>query len=136
MRSAIVVLSLVALLPLHARSARADGAPSYDPKAAFRESDENEDGRIDRPEFYARLTEVFFASDADKDGVLDVTEYDAAVAVPGTFDQADTNHDGKVTLQEFYSELGRRSEEADIEKDGTLTLEEVEHAWQAPTKPQ
>ncbi len=116
---------------LHAGAALAGGPAKYDPKAAFTESDENADGKIDPAELYARLTEVFFVADVNKDGTLDVVEYDAAVALPGNFGKADANGDGRVSLQEFFRERTARWSEADKDGDGTLTLEEVEAAWQA-----
>ena len=124
-------IALAAAACLHAGAAIAQDAAKYDTKAAFAESDENADGVIDPAELYARLTEVFFVADANKDGTLEVSEYDAAVALPGNFGKADANGDGKVTLQEFFRERTAIWSEADKNGDGALTLEEVDAAWHA-----
>ncbi len=65
----------------------AEKAPSYEPKQAFEEADGNQDGVVDQPELYARFTEVFFFNDKDKDGFLDVTEYQATRAQSGGFEK-------------------------------------------------
>jgi Ca2+-binding EF-hand superfamily protein len=128
-------IALAAAASLQAGTAAAAETDKYDPKGAFTEADENADGKIDPAELYARLTEVFFVGDTNKDGVFDVVEYDMAVALPGNFGKADANGDGKVTLQEFFRERAARWEEADRDQDEALTFEEVEGAWQ-PRKTQ
>lgn len=129
------IVVMAAATFVSASAARAEEAAStYDPKAAFEESDENKDGKIDPAELYGRLTEVFYLNDVNRDGFLDVTEYGVAIVRPGSFDQADTNHDGKLSLQEFYRDRATLWEQADTDQDQALTFEEVEQAW-TPAKP-
>jgi len=128
------IILMAAATLVSASAVRADEASKYDPKSAFEESDENKDGKIDPAELYARLTEVFYLNDVNRDGFLDVTEYDAAIVRPGSFDQTDTNHDGKISLQEFYRDRATLWEQADTDHDRALTFEEVEQAW-TPAKP-
>jgi Ca2+-binding EF-hand superfamily protein len=108
---------------------RAEEPTPYDVKGAFEEADENKDGKIDPAELYSRLTEVFYLNDVRRDGFLDVTEYEDAIARPGSFEETDTNHDGKISLQEFYRDRAALWKSADTDDDQALTLEEVEKAW-------
>jgi Ca2+-binding EF-hand superfamily protein len=119
-------LVLAAALGLGAFVARAaDDAPSHDPKLAFAETDENHDGHVDRPEFVARLVEIFFHGDRDKDGSLTVTEMEAVVAFPEDFRSADTSGDGKLSMPEFLRVRAGTFDEADADANGMLSLDEV-----------
>ncbi len=103
----------------------ADDAARHDPKVAFTETDENRDGRIDRPEFVARLVEIFFHGDRDKDGFLTVQEMEIVVSFPEDFRGADTSGDGKISMPEFLRARAGSFDEADADSDGMLSLEEV-----------
>jgi Ca2+-binding EF-hand superfamily protein len=120
---------MMVTLAVATAAAAQEKAPSYEPKQAFEEADGNQDGVVDQPELYARFTEVFFFNDTNKDGYLDVTEYEATRAQPGGFEKADTDRDGRISLREFYRERSLSAEEIDLNKDGVLSLEEVETAW-------
>ena len=108
----------------------ADEAPAHDPKVAFAETDENKDGRIDRPEFVARLVEIFFHGDRDKDGFLTFTEMEVVVAFPEDFRSADTSGDAKISMPEFLRVRAGTFDETDGDSDGMLSLEEVVGAYE------
>jgi len=94
-------------------------------KQTFTETDENRDGFIDRAEFVARLVEIFFHGDRDKDGLLTFAEMELVVSFPEDFRSADTSGDGKVSMPEFLKARAGSFDEADADSDGMLSLEEV-----------
>jgi Ca2+-binding EF-hand superfamily protein len=89
-------------------------------------SDKNQDGRIDREEYYQRMTEVFFFIDTNKDGSLTITEIEAAGAIaPERFKAADRDGDQTLSLREYLNALNNDFDSADRDKDGTLNMEEL-----------
>lgn len=108
----------------------AEDAAAHDPKVAFAESDENQDGRIDRAEFVARLVEIFFHGDRDKDGLLTIAEMEQVVAFPEDFRDADASGDGKISMPEFLRARAGTFDAADADADGLLSLEEIVGAYQ------
>jgi Ca2+-binding EF-hand superfamily protein len=124
-------LLFVTVLALGVSAARAPvAAPAYDPKAAFAQSDENGDGRVDRAEFQARLMEIFFQGDVDKDGFLSREELIVAVSFPDDFRNGDTNHDGKLSMHEFSRVRSGTFDASDADGDGLLSVEEVTAVWE------
>jgi Ca2+-binding EF-hand superfamily protein len=101
------------------------GKPSYDPRTAFSETDTNHDGAIDREEFEARMTEVFYAADVNKDGTLSAEEVTVTLVQTENLTSADSNHDGKLTLHEFLRARSRDFEQTDTNGDGLLEVDEV-----------
>lgn len=121
-----IFLAAIPLIAAAPAAFSADPIPlAYDPKVAFAESDGNNDGAIDPPEFYERMTEVFYLGDADKDGKLDPAEYDAVVVIREEFGAVDRSGDGKVTLIEFFRARDEVFEQVDANHDGSLSEEEV-----------
>ena len=123
-------LAVVCALGTGLAARAAENAPVHDPKSAFAESDENGDGRIDRPEFVARLVEIFFHGDRDKDGLLTFAELEPVVAFPEDFRGADASGDGKISMPEFLKARAGTFDEADLDGDGLLSLEEVTGAFE------
>src|SRR4029450_7636975 len=78
----------------------ADASPKHDPRAAFKESDTNGDGVVDHGEYHARIVEVFYFADVNKDGFLDPNEL-KALAFPEDFKDDDKDANGRVSLREF-----------------------------------
>jgi Ca2+-binding EF-hand superfamily protein len=110
------------------------GDPKHqDPRAAFAETDENKDGRIDREEFHHRVVEIFYFGDVDKDGYLSREELIAAVAFPEDFANADTNGDGRISLYEFAKVRFATFDKVDADHDGVLSLEEVVATYETKT---
>ena len=133
-RALLVALSLVHLAAPAAPAA--EPVPTaYDPKQAFEEADANGDGVVDPPEFYDRMTEIFYLGDVNKDGTLDRAEHDAVVVIVTDFSVVDTNGDGKVSLIEFFRARQEVFEEVDTSRDGTLSEEEVVTGFRGPEKP-
>ncbi len=116
-------LLVVAAVALGARAAGADS--KYDARAAFAEADQNKDGVIDRQELVARITDVFFLGDTNKDGFLSHDEMTRVVVFEGDFAAADKNGDAKVSLPEFTRDRLLIFEAADTNGDGVLTIDEV-----------
>jgi Ca2+-binding EF-hand superfamily protein len=123
---AFAVLFLCAAVPALAEEPRKPG----DPSAAFSETDENGDGRVDREEFHHRMVEIFFHGDRDKDGQMTPAELAAAVEFPKDFDGADRNADGRISLYEFIQVRFATFDEVDTDHDGLLSVEEVVEAYQ------
>jgi len=125
---------IVAAALCASRAARAEGPqPTYDPRAAFAETDTNRDGTIDRWEFYNRTVEVFYRADANKDGVLTADEI-TLLPFPNDMRDADSNHDGRITLNEFLRVRELDFEAADRDKDGVLSLDEVVSIYEVKPK--
>lgn len=129
-RSVWVLAVAGALVAVPAARA-AEDAPAHDPKVAFAESDENQDGRIDRAEFVARLVEIFFHGDRDKDGYMTSEELAGAVEFPKDFEGADRDADGRISLYEFIQVRFATFDEVDANHDGTLSVREVVDAFEA-----
>lgn len=99
-------------------------AKTYDPRAAFAESDTNHDGVVDHEEFHARIVEVFYSADANKDGFLDATEL-KQLAFPEDFTANDKDRDGRVAMREFLRIRFDDYDVADKNGDGVLSIDEV-----------
>ena len=93
------------------------------PQQAMDRTDRNSDHYVDRGEFYARMSDVFYLNDDDKDGRLVESEY--ADTQIGSFASSDANGDGKVEMYEFMKETSRIYEEVDSDGDGRLSEAEV-----------
>ena len=104
-----------------------------DIRRIFAESDSSGDGEIDMAEFHARLVDVFYSADTNKDGFLSLEEYNR-LPFSGEFKAADSNGDGRISLHEFIATRFRQFGEADTNKDGALSLEEVIAAYQGRAK--
>jgi Ca2+-binding EF-hand superfamily protein len=127
--------ALVMAVALIGGAARAQTSkPSYDPRAAFAETDTNHDGAVDHEEFLARMTEVFYRADVNKDGVLTVDEVAVTLVQTPNLDTADANHDGKLTLHEFLTARFKDYDQVDANHDGLLELDEVVNAYEKPQK--
>jgi EF hand domain-containing protein len=107
---------------------------SFDARAAFAEADINGDGEIDLSEFHARLIEIFFNADTNKDGSLSPDEY-KQLPFSGSFKDADRNGDGRISLHEFVAIRFRQFTEADTDRDGELSLDEALDAYAGRKKP-
>lgn len=99
-------------------------APSGDPHEAFAQTDTNHDGVIDRGEYAARVTEVFYFADKDKDGFLEVDEQKALV-FPEDFSTDDKDANGRISLHEFERVRFQDFEKSDTNDDGVLSIDEV-----------
>jgi Ca2+-binding EF-hand superfamily protein len=97
---------------------------TYDPRAAFAESDTNHDGSVDHGEFHARIVEVFYSADADKNGFLDATELER-LTFPEDFTANDKDRNGRVAMGEFLRVRFTDYEAADGNGDGVLSVDEV-----------
>lgn len=127
-----IVRLLVPLLVLAAPAAFAkeEAARHHDPRAAFAETDENGDGRVDREEFHHRMVEIFFHGDRDKDGYMTTAELAQAVEFPQDFEDADRDGDDRISLYEFIQVRFATFDEVDTNRDGVLSVEEVVEAFE------
>jgi Ca2+-binding EF-hand superfamily protein len=127
----IVSACCTALLALTALPAFAEeAAKGHDPRAAFAETDENADNRVDREEFHHRMVEIFFHGDRDKDGYMTSEELAGAVEFPKDFANADRDADSRISLYEFIQVRFSTFDEVDTNTDGVLTVEEVVEAFE------
>lgn len=117
---ALLALLLVgtALLP----DARAQIAAESD----FEATDLNNDGVIDREEYYRRMMDTMFFADDDADGML--TPDELPETDPAAFAAADTDGDGTLSREEFMDSRFADFEAADQDDSGTLSPAEVD-AW-------
>ena len=116
---------LVAIIAFGAGGVLADERPSHDPRVAHQQADTNDDGQIDRAEFHARMVEIFFHGDSNKDGYMVWAELEKAVALSDDFRDADRNGDGRYSLYEFIEVRFHDFALVDTDHDGLLSVEEV-----------
>jgi len=110
-----------------------DQGAGYDPRQAFAETDTDRDGEIDLAEFHARVVDVFYIADTNKDGSLSPEEYQR-LPFSADFKNADINGDGKISLHEFVANRFLQFQAADTNHDGELSLDEVLTAYKGRTK--
>jgi Ca2+-binding EF-hand superfamily protein len=123
MRSLARVVLATAVLALGAPALADEPGVGETPQQAMDRTDRNDDGYVDRAEFYARMSDVFYLNDDDKGGRLVEAEYvDTQI---GTFASSDANGDGQVEMYEFMKETSRIYEEVDSDGDGRLSEAEV-----------
>jgi Ca2+-binding EF-hand superfamily protein len=106
--------------------------PTYDPRAAFSETDTNQDGAVDYEEFTDRMAEVFFLADTNKDGALSPAECSATLVQTENLTAADSNHNGQLTMHEFMRVRLKEYDKVDTNADGLLELEEVVDVYERP----
>ncbi|UCE85035.1 MAG: EF-hand domain-containing protein [Deltaproteobacteria bacterium] len=125
MRWTTLAFSTFALVALGTGVRSDPSVPESELKAAFAEADKNRDGQIDREEFHARMVDIFFHGDLDKNGFMSADELDAATLIKEDFAAADANRDGRLSLYEFLDARFGHFRSADTDANGTLSLEEV-----------
>jgi Ca2+-binding EF-hand superfamily protein len=106
-----------------------DTPPSQDPRTAFAETDTDKNGVIDYGEFNARIVEVFYFADANKDGTLSPEEQGKLIFAED-FTEADKDKNGNLSLREFLRVRFAGFEKVDTNDDGVLTIDEVVSAWE------
>ena len=134
MRTIPVWILLAATLAFAGGAQAQDPPTPHDPRAAFRETDKNGDGQIDRQEFADRIIDVFYIADSNKDGVLVVEEY-ARLPYSGAFKSADSTGDGRLSMHEFERIRFSQFDEADTNRDGTLSVNEVVAVYEGTKHP-
>jgi hypothetical protein len=127
-RHPAVALGLLLSLCGSAAAAQTGAAP-YDPRAAFAETDTNRDGVVDHDEYIARITEVFYRADVDRNGTLNPAEDGAAMVQTDELVVADTDKNGALSLHEFRRARLRDYDKADADASGTLSVTEVVDAY-------
>jgi Ca2+-binding EF-hand superfamily protein len=130
MRWTTIAILTSAFIAAGAAPAGAD-AVDDDARAAHADSDRNADGKIDREEFHVRMVEIFYLSDADRDGFLILVELQK-IDEDMVFEPADVSNDGKLTLEEYVDQRFESFDETDVNSDGVLSVEEVIDAYEGP----
>ena len=95
-------------------------------QAIWDNADKNKDGFIDRIEFLEVMTDAFFFVDADKDGYLTLVEIRRIVGTMDAkqFEDADRDKNGKLDIYEYESAISKDFDAADTNADGKITVEE------------
>jgi len=134
MRATAASILLAGAIVLLGGGVRAEEqAKPTDPRAAFAETDTDGNGLVDLSEFHARLVDIFYLRDTNKDGYLSPDEF-AQLVFPEGFKEADLNGDGRISLHEFVAVRFRQFEAADTNHDGELSLDEVLAVYQGREK--
>ncbi len=124
MRRIAIALGIATLCSAGSAWAQQGKPPISDPRLAFAETDKNGDGKIDHAEFQARMVEVFYFTDKDKDGFAVRGEM-GVWDEENLFDRADRDGDGKISLDEFVAARFQDFDRADTDDSETLTVDEV-----------
>ncbi len=106
---------LLALAP------QVSGAAQDDAARLFGTLDMNADKQIDRDEFNIQEMEIFYNSDANRDGFLALEE---TILSPASFATVDHDKDGKVTGFEFIDAKLTDFDAIDRDGNGILTADE------------
>jgi Ca2+-binding EF-hand superfamily protein len=86
-------------------------------------ADTDENGYVDRGEYYYRMVQIFYFSDDDRDGTLTIIEIGRVD--PEDFAVADTDGDEKLDLHEYTEARDPEFEELDQDSDGRITRQEA-----------
>jgi Ca2+-binding EF-hand superfamily protein len=108
-----------------------DGPTAEQAREAHAEVDLNDDGWVDREEFYRRMVDIFYLNDVDKDGHLNRDEL-KAIQEEMVYAPADQNHDGKLTLAEYIDQRFVAFHTVDVDSNGLISVDEVVAAYTSP----
>jgi hypothetical protein len=122
MRIACAAVGVAAML---AGSALAPDLASADEQTVEHhdKADYDENGYVDRGEYYYRMVQIFYFSDDNRDGTLTIVEIGRVD--PEDFAAADRNGDGKLDLHEYTETRNPEFEELDADSDGRITRKEA-----------
>lgn len=136
-KAALITLAIA--LPAGAAMAASHKAGSKSARAAmmmeqFTKMDANQDGKVTQKEIHGYRTDWFNDGDADKDGMLSVTELDAmmeqfrAAHLKRRLTMMDTDGDSAVSGDEFARHRSRWMHHLDADGDGAIDKAEIENA--------
>jgi hypothetical protein len=134
----IALTATVALLALPAFAQSDTTAPAVKPArtaTGLMRYDANKDGIVDHTEWNAGQQARFKELDKNGDGKISLQEFS-----PGgtndrreaAFKRLDTDKDGAVSLAEFMAQADRNFARCDADKDGKITTAECRQALQRP----
>jgi Ca2+-binding EF-hand superfamily protein len=108
--------------------------PSAEFQKLWASADHNQDGFIDRVEFHAIMTDVFFFIDADKDGEVALAEIQRIYAQvdPSKFAVADSDRNGKLNRHEYQNAVSIDFAEVDKDDSGVITVQEFNQIYRTP----
>ena len=130
------VLPFVIAMLIIASTVYGQQQPAAGQQAMWDNADKNKDGGIDRIEFLGAMTDAFFFVDADKDGQLTLVEIRkvAETLDAKQFEAADRDKNGKLNIYEYENAVSKDFDTADTDTDGKITAEEFKLLRQGAQK--
>jgi len=131
MRWIVMLILMLALIRIPIVVAQ---QPSAEFQKLWASADHNQDGLIDRVEFHAIMTDVFFFIDADKDGEVALTEIQRIYSQidPSKFAVADSDRNGKLDTHEYQNAVSIDFAEVDKDDSGVITVQEFNRIYRTP----
>ena len=132
MRWMVLLILMLALIRIP--SAVAQQPPSAAFQKLWASADRNQDGYMDRVEFHTIMTDVFFFIDVDKDGGMTLAEIQSIYSQvdPSKFEAADLDRDGKLNMHEYQSAIAVDCTEVDKDNSGVITVQEFNQIYRNP----
>ena len=130
------VLPFVIAMLIIASAVYGQQQPAAGQQVMWDNADKNKDGGIDRPEFLGAMTDAFFFVDADKDGQLTLVEIRkvAETLDAKQFEAADRDKNGKLNIYEYENAVSQDFDTADTDTDGKISAEEFKLLRQGAKK--
>jgi Ca2+-binding EF-hand superfamily protein len=132
MRWRVLLILMLALIRIPIAVAQQPSSAAF--QKLWESADHNQDGYIDRVELHTIMTDVFFFIDTDKDGGITLAEIQSIYPQvdPSKFAVADLDRDGKLNMHEYQRAIAVDFAEVDKDNSGVITIQELNQIYRTP----